>query len=137
QDRPRRRVAVEAAEPRQPEEPRHDEDPDAAQRDRPRVEVEPVEPPLRGGERRTRRPVHGAIVADAPRARSRRAGAVASPDVKRRLLRLLERARLIGPAFRAWEAVQALSPRPRPAVDGPPLPPRRLMVRVAGTADPE
>jgi len=57
--------------------------------------------------------------------------------VKRRLLRLLERARLIGPAFRAWEAVQALSPRPRPAVDGPPLPPRRLMVRVAGTADPE
>jgi SAM-dependent methyltransferase len=57
--------------------------------------------------------------------------------VKRRLLRLLERARLLGPAFRAWEALQALPPRPRPAVDGPPLPPRRLMVRVAGTADPD
>ncbi len=57
--------------------------------------------------------------------------------MKRRLLRLLERARLLGPAFRAWEALQALPPRPRPAIDGPPLPPRRLMVRVAGTADPE
>jgi SAM-dependent methyltransferase len=57
--------------------------------------------------------------------------------VKRRLLRLLERARLIGPVFRAWESAQALAPRPHPPADGPPLPPRRLMVRVAGTADPE
>jgi SAM-dependent methyltransferase len=42
---------------------------------------------------------------------------------------------MIGPAFRAWEALQAVAPRRSPAVDGPPLPPRRLMVRVAGTAD--
>jgi SAM-dependent methyltransferase len=57
--------------------------------------------------------------------------------VKRRLLRLLERAGLIGPAFRAYERVVSLRPeRPR-VVEGPPLPPRRLMVRVAGTADAE
>jgi SAM-dependent methyltransferase len=55
--------------------------------------------------------------------------------VKRRVLRLLERAGLIGPAFHAYERLVSLRPdRPR-AVDGPPLPPRRLMVRVAGTAD--
>ncbi|HET7572749.1 MAG TPA: class I SAM-dependent methyltransferase [Gaiellaceae bacterium] len=55
--------------------------------------------------------------------------------MKRRLLRLLERAGLLGPAFRAWEAWQALRGGRRVAVEGPPLPPRRLMVRVAGTAD--
>jgi SAM-dependent methyltransferase len=57
--------------------------------------------------------------------------------MKRRLLRLLDRAGLIGPAFRAWELARTLAPRAQPAVEGPPLPPRRLMVRVAGTADPE
>jgi SAM-dependent methyltransferase len=55
--------------------------------------------------------------------------------VKRRLLRALERARLLGPAFRAWETWRAVRGARAPAVDGPPLPPRRLMVRVAGTAD--
>jgi len=56
--------------------------------------------------------------------------------VKRRVLRLLDRAGLIGPAFRAWEALVALRPaRSAGSVDGVPLPPRRLMVRVAGTAD--
>ena len=55
--------------------------------------------------------------------------------MKRRVLRLLARAGLIGPAFHAYERVVSLRPdRPR-VVDGPPLPPRRLMVRVAGTAD--
>jgi SAM-dependent methyltransferase len=57
--------------------------------------------------------------------------------VKRSVLRALDRAHLIGPAFRTWETAQALIPRSRPVVDGPPLPPRRLMVRVAGTADSE
>jgi SAM-dependent methyltransferase len=55
--------------------------------------------------------------------------------VKRTLLRLLDRVGLIGPAFRTWELLQAIRPQRRPMVDGPPLPPRRLMVRVAGTAD--
>jgi SAM-dependent methyltransferase len=55
--------------------------------------------------------------------------------VKRLVLRLLARAGLIGPAFRTYERVVSLRPgRPR-HVAGPPLPPRRLMVRVAGTAD--
>jgi SAM-dependent methyltransferase len=55
--------------------------------------------------------------------------------VKRGLLRLLERLGLIRPAFRTWEILQVIVPQRRPAVAGPPLPPRRLMVRVAGTAD--
>jgi SAM-dependent methyltransferase len=55
--------------------------------------------------------------------------------VKRRFLRLLERTGLIGPAFRAYERAVSLRPGRPPSVDGPPLPPRRLMVRVAGTAD--
>lgn len=55
--------------------------------------------------------------------------------MKRRLLRALERAGLIGYAFRAYERVVALRPARVRSVDGPPLPPRRLMVRVAGTAD--
>jgi len=55
--------------------------------------------------------------------------------VKRRLLRLLARAGLIGPAFRTYERAVSLRPGRPTSVDGPPLPPRRLMVRVAGTAD--
>jgi SAM-dependent methyltransferase len=55
--------------------------------------------------------------------------------VKRRLLRLLARAGLIGPAFRTYERAVSLRPGRPASVDGPPLPPRRLMVRVAGTAD--
>jgi SAM-dependent methyltransferase len=55
--------------------------------------------------------------------------------VKRRLVHLLARFGLIGPAFRAYERVIALRPRRVRYVDGPPLPPKRLMVRVAGTAD--
>jgi SAM-dependent methyltransferase len=55
--------------------------------------------------------------------------------VKRRILRLLDRAGLVGPAFRAYERVVSLRPGRPASVDGPPLPPRRLMVRVAGTAD--
>ncbi len=55
--------------------------------------------------------------------------------MKRRVLRLLARAGLVGPAFRIYERIVSLRPgRPAP-VDGSPLPPRRLMVRVAGTAD--
>ena len=55
--------------------------------------------------------------------------------MKRRVLRLLDRLGLVGTAFRLYERVIALRPTPRLAVDGPPLPPRRLMVRVAGTGD--
>jgi len=55
--------------------------------------------------------------------------------VKRLVLRLLDRLGLVGPAFRAYEHVVALRPTRRLSVDGPPLPPRRLMVRVAGTGD--
>jgi len=42
---------------------------------------------------------------------------------------------LVGPAFRTYERAVALRPSRVASVDGPPLPPRRLMVRVAGTAD--
>lgn len=55
--------------------------------------------------------------------------------MKRRLLRLLQRTGLIGPAFLVYERLVALRPIRARAVDGPALPPRRLMVRVAGTAD--
>ncbi|HYA09542.1 MAG TPA: class I SAM-dependent methyltransferase [Gaiellaceae bacterium] len=55
--------------------------------------------------------------------------------MKRALLRLLERTGLIGPAFRTYERLVALRPGRAAAVEGPPLPPRGLMVRVAGTAD--
>jgi SAM-dependent methyltransferase len=55
--------------------------------------------------------------------------------VKRRLLRILDHLGLVGTAFRLYEHVVALRPTRRLAVDGPPLPPRRLMVRVAGTGD--
>ncbi len=57
--------------------------------------------------------------------------------MKRAFLRLLALVGLVGPAFRTWELLRALQPRRRPTVDGPPLPPRRLMVRVAGTSDAE
>ena len=55
--------------------------------------------------------------------------------MKRRVLRLLDRLGLVGPAFRAYEHVVSLRPTRRLAVEGAPLPPRRLMVRVAGTGD--
>jgi SAM-dependent methyltransferase len=48
---------------------------------------------------------------------------------------LLQRIGLIGPAFRAYERAVALRPRTVTPTEGVPLPPRRLMVRVAGTAD--
>ena len=57
--------------------------------------------------------------------------------MKRRFLRVLARAGLLGPAFRTYERVVSLRPGKPAQVDGPPLPPRRLMVRVAGTADAE
>ena len=59
------------------------------------------------------------------------------PAVKRRLLRLLERARLIAPAFAAYERLAALGPSRVRDPEGRPLPPRRLMMRVAGTPDPD
>jgi SAM-dependent methyltransferase len=55
--------------------------------------------------------------------------------VRRQVLKLLQRAGLVGPAFRAYEIAVAMRPARVRSVDGPPLPPRRLMVRVAGTAD--
>jgi SAM-dependent methyltransferase len=55
--------------------------------------------------------------------------------VKRRVLRLLQRVGLIGPAFRTYERLVSLGPQRVTPTDGVPLPPRRLMVRVAGTAD--
>ncbi len=57
--------------------------------------------------------------------------------MKRRLLLLLQRLGLIGPSFRAYEWLVALKPGRVVPVAGPPLPPRPLMVRVAGTADPD
>ena len=55
--------------------------------------------------------------------------------MKRRILRLLDSLGLVGPAFRSYERLVALRPARRLVVEGPPLPPRRLMVRVAGTGD--
>lgn len=64
--------------------------------------------------------------------------------VKTQVLRLLERARLLAPAFRAYEGALALGARIRArpldagellADDGLPVPPPALIVRVAGTAD--
>jgi SAM-dependent methyltransferase len=57
--------------------------------------------------------------------------------VKTSLLRLLQRARLLGPAYRAYESLQARrAPRGEEATDaGLPVPPAPLRVRVAGTAD--
>jgi hypothetical protein len=58
--------------------------------------------------------------------------------VKRRLLRVLDRLHLLGPTFRAYEWIVAVGHPGNgttSADDGRPVPPRRLMVRVAGTAD--
>jgi SAM-dependent methyltransferase len=55
--------------------------------------------------------------------------------VKRRVVKFLDSLGLVGPAFRMYERLVALRPARRLSVDGPPLPPRRLMVRVAGTGD--
>ncbi len=55
--------------------------------------------------------------------------------MKRRVLRLLDRLGLVRPAFALYEHVVSLRPARRLVVDGSPLPPRRLMVRVAGTGD--
>ena len=56
--------------------------------------------------------------------------------MKRRILRLLGRAGLLGPAYRAYERALALRGRhTRSAADGLPVPPADLIVRVAGTAD--
>jgi SAM-dependent methyltransferase len=58
--------------------------------------------------------------------------------VKARALHLLGRLRLLRPAYRAYEALGALraAGRRAPAAeDGLPVPPPRLIVRVAGTAD--
>src|SRR5579864_5451697 len=53
QDRLPRGVAVEAPEPREPEEPRDDPDPDAAERHRLRIEGQSFEPLLRSRQRLT------------------------------------------------------------------------------------
>jgi SAM-dependent methyltransferase len=56
--------------------------------------------------------------------------------MKRSLLRLLERARLLRPAYRVFERLQSLRGRGRRVgPDGLPVPPPRLIVRVTGTAD--
>ena len=57
--------------------------------------------------------------------------------MRRQLLRALERAGLLEPAFRAYESLKALRPFGGQSSDGLPLPPARLRVRVAGTADPD
>jgi SAM-dependent methyltransferase len=57
--------------------------------------------------------------------------------VNLRIAKLLQRLGLIGPAYRAYERLVALRPARVSDVEGPPLPPRRLMVRVAGTPDAE
>lgn len=58
--------------------------------------------------------------------------------MKNLLLRALERLRLLGPAYRAYERALTLRPGRIPSVadDGLPLPPRDLIVRVTGSADP-
>lgn len=56
--------------------------------------------------------------------------------MKRPLLRLAARARLLGPAFRAYERALSLRGRRlRTGPDGLPVPPPELIVRVAGSAD--
>jgi SAM-dependent methyltransferase len=58
--------------------------------------------------------------------------------VKQRLLRVLARTHLLGPAYRGYERVRAaqlpLGPEPA-AADGLPVPPPHLIMRVAGTPD--
>ncbi len=56
--------------------------------------------------------------------------------MKARLLRILQHARLLGPAYRLYERLQSLRRGGGgTAGDGLPVPPARLRVRVAGTAD--
>ena len=56
--------------------------------------------------------------------------------MKAALLHALERARLLRPAYRAYEAAKLLRPeRALRTDDGLPLPPRRLIVRVTGKPD--
>ena len=59
--------------------------------------------------------------------------------MKSRLLRFLQRLGLLGAAYRMYERLKALRGRETVSVadDGLPVPPARLRVRVAGTADPE
>jgi SAM-dependent methyltransferase len=60
--------------------------------------------------------------------------------LKGRLLRLLERAGVLHRAYGLYELAKAARPgrpHPRLAGDGLPVPPRRLIVRVAGTVSPE
>src|SRR5206468_7095832 len=62
------------------------------------------------------------------------------PPVKERLLRLLERAGVLRRAYGLYEMAKTLTPgppQPSVAADGLPVPPRRLIVRVAGTASTE
>ena len=63
---------------------------------------------------------------------------VASGAVKLFALRALQRTRLLLPAYRAYEAVRSLRRGAQASeADGLPLPPPRLRLTVAGTADPE
>lgn len=55
--------------------------------------------------------------------------------MKTRALRLLERLRLLRPAYRAYETLRSLGRRKPPTAGELALPPRRLMIRVAGTPD--
>jgi SAM-dependent methyltransferase len=58
-------------------------------------------------------------------------------QMKNALLGLLGRARLLAPAYRAYEAFSSVrGPSYSNAADGLPLPPRRLIFEVTGTADP-
>jgi 2-polyprenyl-3-methyl-5-hydroxy-6-metoxy-1,4-benzoquinol methylase len=55
--------------------------------------------------------------------------------VKTRALRLLERLRLLRTAYRAYETLRSFGKGKSQTAGELPLPPRRLMVRVAGTPD--
>src|SRR5580765_3709368 len=63
------------------------------------------------------------------------------PAVKNALLRLLRRAGLLAPAYRTYERIRAArlpgsgSSATATAADGLPVPPARLIMRVAGTPD--
>ena len=59
--------------------------------------------------------------------------------MKNLLLRALERLRVLRPAYRLYERALTLKPGRIPPVadDGLPVPPRDLIVRVTGSADPE
>ncbi len=55
--------------------------------------------------------------------------------MKTRALRLLERLHLLRPAYRTYETLRSFGKRRSETAGELPLPPRRLMVRVAGTPD--